>query len=167
MRENASRVEIGLELPDPGDGLYRGILVCERGELSLGVLQPKDGKLVLTRRPEKQELTRLGEVKYIRVGCSFSFGKKIVWHKTAEPCVLVTDGDLAGRLERCGMAYWRRTGEILYLAFPLKTDKPFPLENMFCFASMERIDGEVCAVYRFGADDIPKMPEGGNGDKKR
>ena len=156
--ERAGRVEIGVELSDPGDGLYRAVLVCERGDLSLGVLQPKDGKLVLLRRPEKQELVRLGEIRSVQVGCSFPFGKKTVWNKTVEPCVLVKDAALARRLELLGTAYWRRSGDVLSLAFPLKADEPFPLETMFCFASVEWVEGERCAVYRFDADENPKMP---------
>lgn len=164
---SVGRVEIGLELPDPGDGLYRALLVCERGEISLGVLQPKDGKLVLVRRPEKNELARLGEIRCIRVGCSFPFGKKTVWHKTTEPSGLVKDAVLKEKLERQKTAYWRRDGDILLMAFPLKADEPFPLETMFCFASAEWVEGERCAVYRFDAADRPQMPESRNGDKKR
>lgn len=158
LREEGGRLEIRAELPDPRDGLYRGVLVCRQGELSLGVLHAENGNLVLRRRPEKSELARLGEPVCVQIGCSFAFGTAAVWEKTVHPSTLLQDTFLCARLERCACAWWRKEQGRLVIALPVGQQEPFPLETMFCFAKVARVEGEVCAVYTFDAAQQPVMP---------
>ena len=161
MKEDGVRAEICAKIPDPGDGLYRAVLVGERGELSLGVMEPRDGMLTLRRRPELCEVARVGGGRCIRVGCSFPFGKKSVWTRTDEPAQLVRDEFLRQRVARQPYAWWRRGGEKLLVAFPLRADAPFPLEALFCMARVGRVDGEVCAIYEFDESGQPICGCGG------
>ena len=155
VREDGVRVEICAEIRDPGDGLYRAVLTGERGELSLGVMEPQDGMLTLRRRPERCEVARVGEGRCIRVGCAFPFGKKSVWTRTDEPVQLVRDDFLRDRLARQSYAWWRRSGEEILMALPLRADAPFPMESMFCLACVERVEGELCVVYAFDENGVP------------
>ena len=158
MKEDGVRVEICTQIDDPGDGLYRAILEGERGQLSLGVMEPENGRLTLRRRPEWCEVERLGMVRCVRVGCAFAFGQKKVWNETNEPSSLLRSEFLRSRLSS-QRAWWRRGNDGFTLALPLRSDAPFPLETLFCFACVERVEGELCVVYRFDADENPVVRE--------
>ena len=157
VKEDGARVEISVEINDPGDGLYRAVLVGERGELSFGVMEPRDGVLTLRRRPERCEVARVGGGQYIRVGCSFPFGKKCAWTRTDEPGRLVRETFICERLACQPYAWWRRSGERILVALPLRTDAPFPLETLFCFARVERVEREMCVIYAFDGDGKPVL----------
>ena len=157
MREENDRVAISAELEDPGDGLYRAVLQGERGELSLGVLEPREGKLVLRRRPERCDLVRLGTLKGVQVVCAFSFRKKSLWRETRRPCELLREDFFGVRLERIPRAWWRRTEGRLFLALPYERGVPFPLEPIFCFARIQWVEGETCAVYVFDENAEPQF----------
>ena len=154
MRDDGARVEICVQIDDPGDGLYRAVLEGERGLLSLGVMEPANGHLTLRRRPERCEVDRIGAVRCVRVGCAFAFGQKKTWNETNEPSSLLRGEFLRSRLTP-QRAWWRRGSDGLTLALPLRGDAPFPLETLFCFARVERVEGELCAVYCFDADENP------------
>ena len=155
LREADGRLEISGEMPDPGDGLYRAVLVGTRGELSLGVMEPRDGSLVLRRKPALCDIARIGTVQRVQAGCSFSFHKKPAWDQTSCPAELFRDPFLRERLTQKRRVWWRRGTNRLTLAVPLKPNAPFPLEALFCFARAERIEGELCAVFTFDENDTP------------
>lgn len=155
MREDGARVEIGAAMDDPGDGLYRAVLQGERGELPLGVMEPKDGKLVLRRKPERCEIARLGAVRRVQVKCAFPFQRRSDWTATDQPVKLLGDDFFRRRLEPFSRAWWRKAQGRLLLALPLKSGEPFPLETIFCFARLERVEGEICAVYTFDKNELP------------
>ncbi len=154
LRDAGERVEICAQMEDPGDGLYRALLEGERGQLSLGVMEPKAGMLVLRRRPERCEIARIGPVQCVRAGCAFSFRKKRVWNMTQEPSELFRDEFLRSRLAP-QRAWWRREQGKLTVALPLRTDAAFPLEALFCLARVERVENELCVTYVFDEQEIP------------
>lgn len=153
--ETDGRLEIRAEMPDPGDGLYRAVLVGERGELSLGVMEPRDGALVLRRRPELCETARIGAVRSVRAGCSFPFRKKSAWRATDCPAELFRDELLRAGVRGQTRAWWRREQGRLTVALPMKPDAEFPLVSLFCFARVERMEGELCAVFSFDERELP------------
>ncbi len=155
LQESGERVEICAQMQDPGDGLYRAVLEGERGELSLGVMEPKAGALVLRRRPERSEMSRVGAVRRVRVGCAFPFGKKRVWNKTRQPTKLFRDDFFHQRLSGQSYAWWRQEQGILTVAFPWQSDVAFPLDALFCFARVERIEEELCVVFAFDTQERP------------
>ena len=155
LRETDGRLEICGEMPDPGDGLYRAVLTGERGELSLGVMEPKNGALVLRRRPALCDTARIGAVRCVHAGCSFSFQKKAVWNQTSCPAELFRDPFLRDRLARQQCAWWRKRSDGLVLAIPLQADTAFPLEALFCFARTEWVEEKLCAVFVFDENETP------------
>ena len=152
---NGARVEICVRMRDPGDGLYRAVLEGDRGELPLGVLEPQNGELLLRRRPERGAVERVGRVRCVRAVCSYVFGQKHAWNRSEDPSELFRDDFVRRRLERCSHAWWRREQGELMVALPLGEDAPFPLESLFCFACVQRVEDTLCAVYRFDERDMP------------
>ena len=158
LGEDGRRMEIRAEMEDPGDGLYRAVLQGDRGELSLGVMEPREGLLVLRRRPERCEVEHLGKALRVQVSCAFSFRKRPLWTATEDPASLLQDDFLRTRLVALSCAYWRTSQGRRLMAFPLREGTPFPLEPIFCFARIERVENEICAVYAFDENGQPVQP---------
>lgn len=161
LSPEGTRTEVRLSMGDPGDGLYRASLCGDRGECPLGVLAPENGRLELTRRLYGRELAALGKIRRGEVKQSFHFQKTeepLHWQETARPAQLFQDTFYRSRLRACGKGWWRRVGERLYVALPLTPGQPFPLEAIFCLASVTTIEGQPCAVYVFQNGE-PLPPE--------
>ena len=157
LHGEGNRVEITAQMRDPGDGLYRAVLMGERGELPLGVMEAENGSLVLRRRPDRSALTSLGALRGVRVFRAFAFRRKNEWNETARPAQLFESEFLKERTETLPLAWWRRTGERLIVALPLRDNMPFPLEALFCFARIGTVEGCPCAIYAFDRQEIPVL----------
>lgn len=151
-----ARTRIQVTMTDPGDGLYRASLVGEHGELALGVLEPGDGGLSVCRRLYSREVAGIGRLLRGEARCSFRF-QELRWQETGCPAQFFRGAFLSERLRPIGRAWWRRERGVLYLALPLEEDGPFPLETLFCFARVERVEGRRCAVYAF-REEQPVVP---------
>lgn len=156
LRGEGSRTEVRAVMTDPGDGLYRAVLCGESGEIPLGVLAPENAALELRRRLYSRDVAALGPLKRGEARCSFRF-RESGWQETRRPAELLEDRFLRDRLATVETAWWRRDGELLYLALPLAEDRPFPLETLFCLARPEQVEGCACAVYAFRAGQ-PVLP---------
>ena len=132
-------------------------MVGERGALSLGVLEPEGtGRLGLLRRPYSRDIQALGPPVRGEAHCSFSF-QKDPWQAAEHPGLLFESPFLRTRLEGVPRA-WRREREgLLLLAIPLEEGGPFPLEALFCLARVERVAGQLCAVFAFRGEE-PEAP---------
>lgn len=159
LESGGSRVEIRAAMPAPGDGLYRVTLLGELGELSLGVLEPCGGQLVLRRCPYRRDVAALGRIDRGEARRSFAFSAGGVWRRTARPWELFHDQYLRERLSSCGTALWRREGAMLQVALPFVPTRPFPLESLFCLARLARIEGQCWAVYTFDGAERPQCAE--------
>lgn len=151
------RREVRASMPDPGDGLYRASLVGERGELSLGVMEPGGGTLTVSRRLYSRDVAALGRLERGEARLSFRFGES-AWRETDAPGEASALPELRARLEKIPRAWRRREGERLLLALPLEEGGPFPLEALFCLARVERVAGRLCAVYAFDRQGRPLPP---------
>ena len=163
LRDVGGRTEIIGAAENPGDGLYRAVLIGWGGELPLGVMESANDRLILRRRPETAAVARLGLIDRVEMVCSFPFRKKTVWSETQTPGNLFRDVFLRQQLEKIRRALWRRAGGTTTLAMPLRDGEPFPLMALFCFARIERVEGERCAVFCF---DEREEPVGQNGCQK-
>lgn len=146
-------------MPDPGDGVYRVTLIGEQGQLSLGVMEPGEGGLVLRRRPYSRDVDRLGRLLWGEAGCSPGHQMAQCWRETGCPSRLVHSPFLAERLMERGRAWWRREGELLYLALPVDRKSPFPLESLFCLGRIRCVEGHWCVVYTFDREERPVFTE--------
>ena len=157
LAEGDSRREVCSSMADPGDGLYRAFLVGERGELPLGVMEPVEGRLTVSRRLYSRDIAALGQLKRGEARLSFRF-EESAWQSTNDPAEASAVPELHGRLKTIPRAWRRREGERLLLAIPLKEGEPFPLEPLFCLARVLRVEGRLCAVYAFDQEGRPLPP---------
>lgn len=137
----------------PGGALYRLFLVGERGELSLGVLAPDDGALSVSRRLPCARTGPLGALVEGQARRSFYLDGAPRWAPLERP--FFRDAALERALGVAEGALSRREGTLRALALPLREGRAFPLAQCFCFARVETLDGQECAVYRFDARDLP------------
>ena len=151
------RREVRAAMADPGDGLYRAFLVGERGELPLGVMEPRQGALAACRRLYARDVAALGELRRGGARLSLRFGEG-AWQAVEGPGGLVGAPVLRRRLEGFPRALRRREGERVLLALPAEEGKPFPLEALFCLARVLRVEGRLCAVYAFDREGRPLPP---------
>lgn len=160
LRPEGARTEIRASMEDPGDGLYRAVLIGERGELMLGVLEPVERHLIICRRLYSRDVAGIGTLLRGEARCSFRFSSAASWQETACPAQLFQSRFFQSRLRSCGQAWWRRDRGKLYLALPLEQGKPFPLEAVFCLARVGQVAGRRCAVYVFDQHEDPLLPQG-------
>ena len=132
-------------MADPGDGLYRAFLVGERGELPLGVMEPVEGRLTVSRRLYSRDIAALGRLERGEARLSFRF-EESAWQSTNDPAEASAVPELHGRLRKFPRAWRRREGERLLLA------------TLFCLARVLRVEGRLCAVYAFGRQGQPLPP---------
>lgn len=154
-----SRVEVRAAMAAPGDGLYRAALLGERGELPLGVMEPRSGELVLCRSFYRRDVSALGPLLRGEARRSIPFTGPRAWRRTARPGDLFQSRWLRERLAAPATALWRREGERLCVALPYDPTRPFPLETLFCLARLEQIDGRRWVVYGFDREERPVLCE--------
>lgn len=154
-----SRVEICSSMPAPGDGLYRVVLIGERGEMPLGVMEPDGAALKLRRRPYRRDVASLGKILRGEARRSFTFAAARSWRRTERPAELFESRWLREGLKNCGPALWRREQGMLRLALSYDPKAAFPLEKLFCLARVERIDGKRWVVYTFDREEQPVCRE--------
>lgn len=154
-----SRLEIRSSMPAPGDGLYRVVLIGERGEMPLGVMEPDGGQLKLCRRPYRRDVASLGNILRGEARRSFAFAGARTWRRTEHPAELFESRWIRDELERCGPALCRREQGLLHLALPYDPKQVFPLEKLFCLAKLERMEGKRWVVYTFDQEEQPIFHE--------
>jgi len=150
-----SCAQLRATMKDPGDGLYRAVLVGEKGERLLGVMEPSQGELTLCRRIYDRDIRALGALKRGEARRSIAFSPQQRWQAVEDPARLFGDPFWQQRLKDCGKSWFRREGELLYLALPLEGGKPFPLVTLFCLARREDIAGQCCVRYAFDENEQP------------
>ena len=123
-------------------GLYRLYACGDGGELLLGVTE--DG--CLHRRFSAAMTTPLGTVTWCRAQPAAApqwrpatLSDSLPWHVPA--------GTLL-----------RREGGVTHLAVPWPPDTPFPLTELFCFASVGRREGKRYVFFVFSGGWTPVMP---------
>ena len=156
LTPEGSRTDVWAVMEDPGDGLYRAVLCGGNGEILLGVLAPEKTTLELKKKLYSRDVSGLGQPLRGEARCSFRF-RESGWQETRYPAQLFQEAFLQDRLRSFDSAWWRRDGDLLYLALPLAENGPFPLESLFCLARLEPVEGAICAVYAFRKDE-PVMP---------
>lgn len=127
--------------------IYRLTLCGEEGELPLGVLAPCDGALCLTRRISASSLRAVGSI----VAARAEAGKTL---DAREEDWLALGGrrpfacaELSAAIDALGDALLLEEGQRARIALPFPEGRPFPLEPLFCFATVRSIGGKRCAVF--------------------
>jgi len=79
------------------------------------------------------------------------------WHWEEAPARRMGEPLLA-RAAGGGRALYRPEPEGFSLAFPYAETRAFPLTPLFCFARVERMNGEFYAVFPFWSGGCPRLP---------
>lgn len=150
---------------EDGKGLYKGYLCGTGGRALLGTFLPEDGRLKLRRTLSLDELRRQGAwpPTGARAELAFSAGSPggphspEGWHWEEAPARRMGEPLLA-RAAGGGRALYRPEPEGFSLAFPYAETRAFPLTPLFCFARVERMNGEFYAVFPFWSGGCPRLP---------
>ena len=157
LRREGERTAVEMECALDRSGLFRGFLRCSRGEVGLGVLEPKGERLVLRRMLLNGELEPLGRPMSGEMRLSFPFREAGRWRSAAPGEPLLADRALQKELDGTAGVLWRREGGGRYLAVPFRAGGPFPLTALFCFARIREIDGGTYAVFRLDSHGNPQL----------
>ena len=141
------RAELTMEVPGPGQGLYRGYALGEGGQMDLGTLRKRGcwpvtgGKAVLT---------------YAFSGGSTQSGPR-GWTGLDRPeSCFPADPILAQGAREGGRAFFFRRGDgVFCLAWPWDPRRPFPLAPAFCLAQVKALGGRRYVVYHFTPEGRP------------
>lgn len=137
----------------PEDGLYRAYLRGAQGEALIGVLEPRAGAAYAERRLTEAERAALGTIAEAYAARSFAFAPED-W-QPLPPGAFFRDEALNRALAQIPGAQTCREGGGRLLALPFDPCRPFPLQELFCFARIRRVGGGLCAVYRVDGQGRP------------
>lgn len=134
-------------------GLLRAYAVGEQGELRLGVLAPEGGAFVIRKRVSRQMVTPLGRL--VRGEARPYAAEEIPWEPAPAPETLFRSPLLRERLRGVRPILTGEAQERRYVAVPYEQNRPFLLEELFCFARIARIEGRLYAVFAFDREERP------------
>ena len=137
----------------PSTAPVRLFAVGEGGEIRLGVPQPEGQTFLLERRLPFRETDRLGRL--LRGELRFSAQKERNWQKYGGAWEQLLGTRLAGQLRGVAGALVSREEDRWFLAVPFETGRVFPLAELFCLASVQRIGRTEYAVFAFDREGRP------------
>lgn len=164
-RQVGDRAELTMEIPGPGQGLYRGYVLGEGGQMDLGTLLPEGGGRRLHRTVPVAELRKRGcwpvtggraVLTYAFSGGSTQSGPR-GWTGLDRPeSCFPADPILAQGAREGGRAFFFRRGDgVFCLAWPWELRRPFPLVPAFCLAQVKNLGGRRYVVYHFTPEGRP------------
>jgi len=161
-RENGPKVELLMEAPNDGSGLYQGWIQGTGERLELGTLMPEQQILRLARSLPLDRLRKAHcwPVKEAGITLVHSFGvagPPQAWHKEDDPARLFPKDSLlresVAQLQNCLLCVSK---EGFSLAVPFDRGAPFGLVSLFCFARIRQLGGRYHAVFPFHHDGRPR-----------
>lgn len=160
------RVEVAVERPDDGLGLYKAWLCgVEGGQILVGTLAPEGGRLKRRRWFYIRELEATGcwPVKDGKILLAFPFEHRN-WYCEQHPERLVADPILRAQIKGAMMCC--RDGDSVFLALPFRKEISVMLNAVFCFGRVEIINGSLHIVWKFSKSGVllPPDKEGGAGN---
>ena len=156
LTAQGGRTQAAMSCRRDNTGLFRGYLLCEKGEYPLGVLEPQGASMSLRRTVRTGELHALGAVWRGELRLSYAFPRKGGWEALEDAgAFFQRDGLLARQAAGLQGGLWRREGEARLLALPYDPEQPFPLPSLFCFARIQEIQGRPYVLYRFDGEERP------------
>lgn len=160
MSEHGAQVKLTVSRALDQSGLYKAWLRGSGGEYLLGTLSPEGGQLSLTKMVSREILLRAGcwPVTGGRIALAFHFSAPkpsqqctAVWRWEHRPGARLSDPILRESVSNWGSMLIRHTDSGFQLAAPLDPHCPFPITPLFCFGTVENIDGQPHVVYSFDA----------------
>lgn len=127
--------------------------VGERGEVRLGVPQPEGRGFLLERQLPFREAERMGRLLWGEL--RFLVPQERCWQKYGGALESLLGRRLAEQLRGVAGVLISRETERWFLAVPFDTGRVFPLTELFCMASVQRIGGGEYAVFAFDREGRP------------
>ena len=165
VRDTQGCAECKGELPDDKKGLYKGWLAGPGGKVLLGTFVPEKGVLRLSRTISIAELEHQGAWPPTggEAVLAYAVGQKrgkpslpAGWSRITEPARLMGEPLLARAWEG-GEALFHKDEQGFLLARRFRTDRPFPLTPLFCFAQVRELDGVPYVVFPFRPGGCPRL----------
>ena len=142
------RAEYRLQKPEVLRLYARG----EKGELRLGTPEPRGGVFLLERRISAREAATAGRLLRGELRRPGEDGPP--WQE-AETGTLFPEERLRRQVRDCTGALVRQKNGGRQVALPFDCRRPFPLPELFCFASIRTIGGQRYAVFTFDGEGRP------------
>lgn len=160
--ENGPKVELLMEAPNDGSGLYQGWIQGTGERMELGSLMPEQQALRLRRSLPLDRLRAAGcwPVKEAGITLIHSFGAAGPpqgWHREENPARLFPGDpflqEMVSGVPGCLLCVSK---EGFSLAVPFERGRPFGLTPLFCFARIRQLGGRYHAVFPFHHDGRPR-----------
>ena len=151
-REEGLYVRYRAECRLPRPEVLRLYAQGERGELRLGTPEPRGGIFLLERRISARESATAGRLLRGELRRPGEDGPP--WRE-AEVRTLFSEERLRRQARDCTGALVRQRGGGRQVALPFDCRRPFPLPELFCFASICTIRGQRYAVFTFDGEGRP------------
>lgn len=151
-REEGLYVRYRAEYRLPRPEVLRLYALGETGELRLGTPEPRGGVFLLERRISAREAAAAGRL----VGGELRRPEEdgLPWQET-EPEKLFSGEGLRRQVRDCAGALVRQRDGGRQVALPFDCRRPFPLPELFCFASIRTIRSRRYAVFTFDGEGRP------------
>ena len=144
--------------PNDGRGIYKVWLAGAAGTVLLGTLAPEGDTLRLCRRVSRDSLERAGcwPIEGGRCVLAFSF-QRSQW--AVEPAERRMTDPVLRRSAQGMSALVHEEEDGFRMALPFDCTHPFGLVPAFCFARVEPVRGQMCAVFAFDRQGRPLMQD--------
>lgn len=162
VRQEGEQVLCQAMGPTEGHGLYKAWLRGPGGKALLGTLIPEGGALRLRRTLTQAQLRAQGAwpptgAEVAQISSYLHSAAPPGWQWTDCPGRLLGERGLSRSLQGVDRALLRRTGERFYLAFPCRTEEPFPIPPLFCLATVEQLGEGPHYVFCFSRRGRPEI----------
>ena len=139
----------------PEEGIWCAWAVGERGELRLGVVEPKGDRATIRRRFSHQLTAPLGALVRGELRPAAARAETGTWESVPLPMNLFRTPWLRRWMQGAANVLTREEAGRRYVALPYDPRRPFPLTPLFCFARVARIQGREYAVFAFDRNELP------------
>ncbi len=163
LEEGDGKATIEVRCEGDGKGLYKAYAVGPTGRCLLGTMTPHRSGLALRKTLSVDALRQTGcwPVRRVETCLAYSFAAPsdapAGWRALPTPPPLA-DPLLCRCAQRCGGGWWQQTPAGGTLAYLYSPQRPFPMEPLFCFARLGRLQGKPALFFSFDPAGRPVLP---------
>lgn len=138
-------------------GPCRLVGLGERGELRLGVPEPEEGRLRLSRAISRRDCAAVGRLTGLELRPPEGEREALPWQPLRGAGEFRSPW-LRAHLQGAREVLCCRSAGGVLLALPLDEGRPFPWPELFCFARVLSREGRDWAVFAFDGQERPVLP---------
>lgn len=163
LEEEDGKATVEVRCPADGKGLYKAYAVGPAGRCLLGTMTPHSSGLALKKTLSVDALRQTGcwPVRRVETCLAYSFEPPSTppagWQKLPFPPPLA-DPLLCRCAQRLKSGWWQKTPAGATLACFYSPQCPFPMEPLFCFASLGKLQGKPALFFSFDPSGHPILP---------